>query len=229
MRIVLTGATGFVGSEVLQKLATTPGVDEITCLARRAPAALPPKTTLILHDDFSRYDAGLINRLADHSACIWALGGKEADLGKPDVLERVTYTFTLAFARTLALRARRPFTFCYLSGMGADPTETARFPWERLTRHLKGRTERELAALQRDHQAFCSHSFRPGGILPTTAHAALDYLLAPIVVRVRALAQAMITAAVEPAFFGQAPLLHNSDIKRVASGTFNTHQTRGMG
>jgi uncharacterized protein YbjT (DUF2867 family) len=36
---MLTGATGFVGGEVLQKLATMPGVDEITCLARRAGSA----------------------------------------------------------------------------------------------------------------------------------------------------------------------------------------------
>lgn len=218
MKLILTGATGFVGGEVLQRLAAKPGVEEITCLARRAPEALPPKATVILHDDFTRYDALLLERLAGHSACIWALGGKESDLSKPGVLERVTYTFTLALARAMARHATGRFTFCYLSGMGADPTETARFPWERLTRHLKGRTERDLAVLQAEHPQFCTHSFRPGGILPAAANAALDYLLAPIVVRVGLLAGAMITAAVEPAFFRQAPLLHNANIKRLGRG-----------
>jgi hypothetical protein len=215
MKVILTGATGFVGSEVLRRLASRPDIEEIICLARRAPEDLPSKATMILRDDFSQWDAALVERLAGYSACIWAMGGKASDLGKPDILERVTHTFTLTFARALAQRAAERFTLCYLSGMGADPTETARFPWERLTRHLKGRTERDLTALQDKHPLFCAHSFRPGGILSATAHAALDYLLAPLVVRVGVLAEAMIVAATEPAFFRQASLLHNSDIKRL--------------
>jgi hypothetical protein len=145
-----------------------------------------------------------------------ALGGKASDLGKPDVLEKVTHAFTLAFARAMAQRTEREFTFCYLSGMGADPTEMAWFPWERLTRHLKGRTERDLAGLQAGHSNFCAHSFHPGGILPATANAALDYLLAPLVVRVSDLAEAMITVGTKPEFFRQAPLIVNAGIKRLA-------------
>jgi nucleoside-diphosphate-sugar epimerase len=220
MKVILTGATGFVGREVLERLAAKASVEQITCLARRAPEAPPSKATVILHDDFTHYDSALQERLADHSACIWALGGKASDLGQPDVLEKVTHTFTLALANAMARRAAARFTFCYLSGMGADPTETARFPWERLTRRLKGRTERDLAALQGRHPQFCVHSFRPGGILPAAANAALDYLLAPIVIRVGALAEAMIAAAVEPALFRHAPLLRNADIKRLALGKF---------
>jgi hypothetical protein len=215
MKIILTGVTGFVGGEVLRRLASKPGIEEITCLTRREPDDPPSKATIILHEDFGQWDTALVERLADHSACIWTMGGKASDLGKPEVLERVTHTFTLTFARALAQRAAERFTFCYLSGMGADPTETARFPWERLTRHLKGRTERDLAILQSEHPLFCAHAFRPGGILPATAHVALDYLLAPLVVRVEVLAEAMIVAAMEPSFFRQVPLLHNSDIKHV--------------
>jgi hypothetical protein len=223
MKVILTGVTGFVGGEVLRRLASNPDIEEITCLTRRAPEALPSKATIILRDDFSQWDAALVERLADHSACIWAMGGKASDLGKPGVLEQVTHTFTLTFARAVARRATERFTFCYLSGMGADPTETARFPWERLTRHLKGRTERDLTTLQNKHPLFCAHNFRPGGILPVTAHAALDYVLAPLVVRVGVLAEAMIIAAMEPTFFRRVPLLHNSDIKRLARGTGSSH------
>jgi NAD(P)H-binding len=219
MNVILAGATGFVGGEILQRLAARHEVAGITCLGRRAPQALPPKATVVLHDDFSRYDPALLDSLTDHSACIWALGGKASDLGQPDVLERVTHTFTLGLARAMAQHAAGRFTFCYLSGMGADPTETARFPWERLTRHLKGRTERDLWTLQDQHPQFCAHSFRPGGILPATANAALDYVLAPLVARVGVLADTMIKVAVDPAFFRHAPLLHNADIKRLARGT----------
>lgn len=217
MKVILTGATGFVGGEVLRRLAARPGVEEILCLTRRPPEDLPSKASIVLHEDFSRYDPALLDRLADCAACIWAMGGKASDLGQPGVLERVTHTFTLAFARAVAACSNERFTFCYLSGMGADPTETAWFPWERSTRHLKGRTERDLAALQEERPGFSIHSFRPAGILPATAAAALDYLLAPLVVRVGVLAEAMITAAVDPALFRKAPLLSNSDIKHLGA------------
>jgi hypothetical protein len=63
------------------------------------------------------------------------------------------HDFTLALA-TVAADAAGPFVFCYLSGAGADPGETSTFPWERLTRHLKGRTEQDLRAPADAHPRF---------------------------------------------------------------------------
>ncbi|MET1071491.1 MAG: hypothetical protein ABWY11_02470, partial [Umezawaea sp.] len=60
--------------------------------------------------------------------------------------ERITHDFTLALGTAMAATGR-PFTFCYLSGAGADPEEDSKIPWERVTRHLKGRTEKDLRAL----------------------------------------------------------------------------------
>jgi hypothetical protein len=220
MKVILTGATGFVGEEILRRLAARTDIEEIICLTRRAPKASPPNATIILHDDFSVYDKSVLDRLAGCSACIWALGGKASDLG--DRLEKVTHTFTIAFARAMAERANEDFTFCYLSGMGADPTETARFPWERATRHLKGRTERDLAALQRAYPLFCACNFRPGGILPSAASHILDWLLAPLVVRVGDLAEAMIIVGTEKRLLRKAPLLHNARIKQLSKGAPRT-------
>jgi len=76
MKIILTGATGFVGGEILKRLSAKPDVERITCLTRTAPATLPPKTAVILHSDFSRYDDQLLDTISDHSGCIWALGAK---------------------------------------------------------------------------------------------------------------------------------------------------------
>lgn len=44
MRVVVTGATGNVGTSVVQALAGDPAVDEIVGVARRAPDWFPPKT-----------------------------------------------------------------------------------------------------------------------------------------------------------------------------------------
>ena len=193
MKIILTGATGFVGGEVLSERAARPEVTEITCLSRR-PLPASRKTTTILHDDFATYDEALASRLAGHDACIWALGGKASDSASSDAYYRATYVFTLAFARTVAPRLERPFRFCYVSGMGADPTETAWLPWERTTRHLKGRVERELEGIGGQFRAT---AFRPAGILPRDARLARR-LLSPIAVGVDELARALVSEACSP-------------------------------
>lgn len=93
--MVLTGATGFVGGEVLRQLAERPEIEAITCLTRRAPATRPAEATAVLQADFSVYDTVLLDRLADHSAYIWAMGGKAADLGQPDENYRSSRSRTL--------------------------------------------------------------------------------------------------------------------------------------
>ncbi len=216
MKIILTGATGFVGAEVLSRLIATPAVTAITCLSRRDLGMQSEKVTTILHSDFAAYDQTLVEQLAGHDACIWALGGKASDLGTPNVFARITHTFTLALAERMATQVSAPFTFCYLSGMGADPSETARLPWERLTRHLKGRTEKDLSLLQKCYSLFCAHSFRPGGILPRGASRLLRWGLAPIVIGVGELADAMIVAAISPDLFHREPTISNAAIKQLA-------------
>ncbi|HEY2206884.1 MAG TPA: hypothetical protein VGH99_20680 [Pseudonocardia sp.] len=126
---------------------------------------------------------------------MWTLGGKDSDIRDPARYERVTHTFTLALASRLAGATPGPFTFCYLSGMGADQTESARLPWQRLTRHLKGRTEKDLLALAGGHPDFAVHCFRPSGILPREVNPAARLLLAPVAIRVDELAGALVGVA----------------------------------
>ncbi|MFT4112658.1 SDR family oxidoreductase [Silvibacterium sp.] len=215
MKIILTGATGFVGACTLQHLVADRRVSKIICLTRKLFPADSPKVNPILHEDFAVYDDALLDELANSQACIWTLGAKESDLADRDALASVTYTFTLAMARGIAERVKHPFTFCYLSGMGADQAESARLPWERATRHLKGRTEKDLLALQEDNANFSVHCFRPGGILPDDANRVLRFLLAPIVVSVGELADAMIAESLEEKTFRRHPIIHNSAMKEL--------------
>ncbi len=216
MKIILTGATGFVGATTLDHLIADPRITAIICIARRPIAVRAGKMTTVLQEDFGAYDPALLDRLAQHDGCIWALGGKAGELGAPENYARITHGFPLALAAGIAARKSGRFIFCYLSGMGADPTETARLPWEKLTRHLKGRTEKDLQALQSRHPGFCTHAFRPGGILPDDANRLLRLAVAPIAVSVGEVADAMIEGALDERLFQQWPMIGNRDIKRLA-------------
>ena len=75
-----------------------------------------------------------------------------------------------------------------------------------------------MGLLQDANPAFCVHSLRPGGILPTTASPILRALTAPIAIGVGELADAMIDAGTDPALFGRWRMLPNHRIKQLAHG-----------
>src|SRR4051794_15589503 len=50
MRIVVTGATGNVGTSVVESLARDPIVTEVVGLARRMPSGAPPKVRFVTAD-----------------------------------------------------------------------------------------------------------------------------------------------------------------------------------
>ncbi len=169
MKIVLTGATGFAGGEVLRQALADPDIGQVTVLTRRDPGMTHPKLRTVVLDDFEHY-AGL--DLGDHAACIWCLGVSQAQVGK-DAYVRITLDYALAAAR--AMRAYNPLMrFCFVSGRSADPTEQR----AALYAKIKGRTERRLGEL--DGPLFV---FRPGYIRPTARSGPrkdLARLLAPI-------------------------------------------------
>ena len=194
VKVVLTGATGFAGGEILAQLLVHPRVARVTCVTRKALSHGSPKLVTVLHPDFETYEPALLDTLADHDACLWALGGKASDVDRA-LYERVTHTYTLVLAAGIASRVKRRFVFCYLSGMGADRSERAWLPWERETRHLKGRAERDLVALRASNEGFIAVNFRPGGIV-RREQTGVRRWLAPITVTTSEVARAMIRVAI---------------------------------
>ena len=157
MKIVLTGATGFAGGEVLRQALADPGITQVTVLTRRTLGFAHPRLREIVREDFLDYSD---LDLSGHGACIWCLGVSQAQAREAQYI-RITLDYTLAAARAL-FAANPGLRFCFVSGRSADPTEQRRSLFAR----IKGRTERlltELGAAQ-GGQVFI---LRPGYIRPT--------------------------------------------------------------
>jgi nucleoside-diphosphate-sugar epimerase len=121
VRIVLTGATGFVGGEVLRQLLANEETEVVTCLTRRPIGVEHPKLKTILHADFTVWPEELAEVLADHAAVIWALGAKATDVSDISRYERVTETATLTFAAAVSSPSDTPIPFLLPERNGCRP------------------------------------------------------------------------------------------------------------
>jgi hypothetical protein len=75
MKLVIGGATGFVGREVLRQALRCPQITSIVTLGRRA-VVLEQKdrekvTDIVMMDDGENYSEATLETIADSDACIW--------------------------------------------------------------------------------------------------------------------------------------------------------------
>ncbi|KAE9378449.1 hypothetical protein N431DRAFT_541902 [Stipitochalara longipes BDJ] len=168
MHLVLTGATGLVGSAVLQQMIVTPTVSKVSILSRRpvAQAEGHEKVKVIIHKDYASYSPELLGQLKDVDGVVWAQGISSTQVSKPEY-EQITNTYPQAFARALSqTTSPKPLNFIYVSGEGATTTPGL------FTQHwarIKGLTEASLLALSKDsaYSNLRPISLRPGGVDPT--------------------------------------------------------------
>jgi uncharacterized protein YbjT (DUF2867 family) len=74
MKFILTGCTGFIGSEVLSQCLRNPSISSVIALSRRKlPEAISndPKLKVVVMKDFKLYPESVLLELAGADACIW--------------------------------------------------------------------------------------------------------------------------------------------------------------
>lgn len=165
MHLILTGATGLVGSSVLDAMIRAKHITKISILSRKpvqmAEDAKDPRINVIIHKDFETYDSKILEQLKDADGCVWALGISQTKVGKEEYV-KITKDYTLAAAKsfsTLSPSTSKPFRFIYVSGEGATQTP-GRF--SAIFARVKGETEQALADMTADTPALQADSVRPG-------------------------------------------------------------------
>lgn len=103
MKFILTGASGFIGGEILSQLLQKPSITSLIILSRRPLPELEARSSrikVILLENFLSYPDSVVYELAGANACLWALGGSNSNptpAGKNDEVE-VQYPLTAARA-----------------------------------------------------------------------------------------------------------------------------------
>ncbi|PNY26803.1 Uncharacterized protein TCAP_03262 [Tolypocladium capitatum] len=79
MKVIVTGATGNAGREVVKHCLENPRITKVVILTRRAVSMeveSHPKVEVVMHQDFTQYPEALMRRLDGAQACMWAIGGR---------------------------------------------------------------------------------------------------------------------------------------------------------
>ncbi|HNL02850.1 MAG TPA: NAD-dependent epimerase/dehydratase family protein [Leptospiraceae bacterium] len=153
MKILVTGATGLVGAEVLREAIKDRGIEQAIALTRRPGPVVDAKIHSITHTDFLDYSG--VN-LREVDAIIWCLGVSQSQVNK-EQYEVITHDYAVAAGKALLL-ANPAGTFVFLSGTGADSSEQTNTIFGR----VKGKTENSLRMLNFKRYVIA----RPGGIRP---------------------------------------------------------------
>lgn len=149
MKVIITGATGFVGRGVLMECLSDERVTQILSISRKPTGIQHSKLEEYIIPDFMSIRKG-DERLTGYDACLYCAGISSVGMKEPEYT-LITYDTTMHFATSLLPAPQ--MTFIYVSGAGTRTDEKGMM-WTR----VKGKTENELLKLP-FKQAFM---FRPG-------------------------------------------------------------------
>ena len=135
MNVVILGATGMVGFEVLRETLIDDRVDEVIAITRRSTEVAHPKLREVLHEDFTDY-SNLGEVLARTDIFFHCLGVYQGVVSEKEFWV-VTCDYTSALVEAIE-KSHSNMAFCLFSAQGADPDERSRV----LFANAKGRAER---------------------------------------------------------------------------------------
>lgn len=238
MRILICGATGFIGTEILEQCLKHNYISHIYCLTRHelpTKYSTHKKVIQLIHTDFSQYPEHLLDKLAAYKieGCIWCLGGRTYATykGKKEDAEMVWIHYPIqaanAFASSLATKLdpnappnkqKFPFRFIFVSGWGAEQDQFRGLWMWSDSRKIKGAAEKGIfdiadnSVMVGEKRCFEAIALRPGTVL--AGGDAVTTLLSEAVVPVIGvdrLAKCAIKMALEGTGYSDKRVLENKD------------------
>ncbi len=172
MKILVTGATGTVGGDLIREAVKDNQIESIVALSRKPLELADSKLKCLSHNDYLNY-ASLGNEFSNTDMLIWCLGVSQSQVSKDEYV-KITFDYTIAAAEFL--RRQNPNAgFIFVSGEGANEEGKAKT----LFGKIKGRVESQLLEM-----GFPTlYIVRPGGIRPIHMNkntALVNKIMAPL-------------------------------------------------
>ncbi|MFA6230507.1 MAG: NAD-dependent epimerase/dehydratase family protein [Rhodanobacter sp.] len=140
MKILLFGATGMIGQGALRECLMAGDVTLVQTVGRSATGQQHPRLRELVHVNL--FDCSAIEgQLVSFDACFFCIGVTSSGMDEA-AYTHLTYELTMSVAQTLA-RLNPQMSFIYVSGAGADGSETSKTMWKR----VRGRLENALQRL----------------------------------------------------------------------------------
>lgn len=157
MNILITGASGMIGSLVLKHCLDEESVTKVIALNRKALDVKHPKYQELVVENFLDLSAH-IHYLNHIDVVYYCLGAYTSQLDR-GAFYRVNVDYPKTLSLLLNKLSKKPIRFCLLSGAGADRSEKSKIAFAK----DKGEIENYLA---KHHPEF--YALRPSYIYPVT-------------------------------------------------------------
>ncbi|KAI8625513.1 NAD(P)-binding protein [Xylariaceae sp. FL1651] len=231
MKLIVTGATGFVGREVIRQSLSRPEITAVIALAR-SPVAVseklpvggdPSKLKSVVIQDYEVYSDEVKKEFSGAGACIWtvAITPSKSKSYEFDEVKRVCQLSTIAGLRAMhEAGLATPFRFLYMSGAAAERDQAKTPKYMPQYSLMRGETETQVLALAKELGGIDAAAAKPGyitapGDLMRSAMGAMVRVAAGIPsIHVTDLAAAMLDQVVNG--FEKEPLMPE-DLIRIAA------------
>ncbi|KAJ9415827.1 hypothetical protein QL093DRAFT_2567448 [Fusarium oxysporum] len=124
MKLLVTGASGYVGTEIIRQSLQLPQVTSVVAVARK------PVFSIIVKD-YGDYPASVRDEFKDAAACIWTVGITPMAYKSLDSEQarKICLDDTLAGLETMVKSSvKKLFRFVYMSGADAERDQTKTSP-----------------------------------------------------------------------------------------------------
>ncbi|KAJ4346716.1 uncharacterized protein N0V89_010648 [Didymosphaeria variabile] len=166
MKVLITGATGTIGSAILRHCLQNPSITSVVALSRRPlPQDITSsKLSTIIVSDFANYDASLLSQILSADAAIWAMGTTDANREVNVVYPHAFFTAFLDARKDSQYRSQR-FRYIRVNGAFTESDQNRPLWFYSEPRKLHGMSEARTLELGEQYHDVCqTFVVKPGGV-----------------------------------------------------------------
>ncbi|KAI0845877.1 hypothetical protein F5Y00DRAFT_161723 [Daldinia vernicosa] len=167
MKILVVGASGSIGGEVLLHCLAHPHISSVIAFVRRdLPAGVSshPKLKCVIIKDFLKWPEDILQAHSDAVGMLWNMGTNTGNI-LPDL--EYPLAFVESMGRVLETKPDRPpFKYVHLSGKFVRQNQEERLCFLEEARKMKGRLETKTLAFAESHPTIWkTFMVRPGAVV----------------------------------------------------------------